>query len=70
MIIFTHEEVVAARAWPSVSTHELEHGVPFFLQQLAQPRTANETEHLGRAAHELRDLLNTSLLAFPGSETR
>ena len=30
----------------------------------AEQRTAHETEHLGRAAHELRDLLNTSLLAF------
>ena len=30
----------------------------------AQQRTAQETEHLGRAAHDLRDLLNTSLLAF------
>jgi len=30
----------------------------------AQHRTAHETEHLERAAHELRDLLNTSLLAF------
>ena len=30
----------------------------------AQQRTAHETEHLGRAAHELRDLLNASLLAF------
>ena len=30
----------------------------------AQQRTKVETEHLGRAAHELRDLLNTSLLAF------
>jgi signal transduction histidine kinase len=29
-----------------------------------QQRTAQETEHLGRAAHDLRDLLNTSLLAF------
>jgi signal transduction histidine kinase len=143
---------VEGRVWPSVSTSELEHGVPLFLQQLeetlrleltatpfpadaigvtatehgaellaagftlsqvvhdygdicqaitalaeehrasvtvqefhvlnrcldaaiaaavteharitAQQRTAEETEHLGRAAHELRDLLNTSLLAF------
>jgi hypothetical protein len=30
----------------------------------ALQRTAHKTEHLGRAAHELRDLLNTSLLAF------
>jgi len=151
-IISRTRELVGGRPWPSVSTNELEHGVPLFLQQLAetlrlestetpfpadaigstatqhgaelfaagftlsqvvhdygdicqaitalaedhrasvtvqefhvlnrcldtaiaeavteharitaQQRTADETEHLGRAAHELRDLLNTALLAF------
>ena len=151
-IISRTRESVGGRPWPSVSTNELEHGVPLFLQQLAetlrlestetpfpadairstatqhgaelfaagftlsqvvhdygdvcqaitalaeerrasvkvqefhvlnrcldtaiaeavteharitaQQRMADETEHLGRAAHELRDLLNTALLAF------
>jgi len=151
-IISHTRELVGGRIWPAVSTNELEHGVPLFLQQLAetlrlestetpfpadaigstatqhgaelfaagftlsqvvhdygdicqaitalaeeqrasvtlqefhvlnrcldtaiaaavteharitaQQRTADETEHLGRAAHDLRYLLNTSLLAF------
>jgi signal transduction histidine kinase len=151
-IISRTRERVASRSWPSISTHELEHGVPLFLTQLsetlrleatetpfpagaigsaaarhgeellakgfnvsqvvhdygdicqavtelavertapitveefhtlnrcldtaiaeavteharltAQTRSAEEGEHFGRAAHELREILNSAVLAF------
>jgi len=36
LIISRTRELVARRSWPSVSTHELEHGVPLFLTQLSE----------------------------------
>lgn len=36
LIIGRTRERVARRAWPSVTTHELEHGVPLFLTQLSE----------------------------------
>jgi signal transduction histidine kinase len=57
----TVREVQMVHRWldPAIAAAVTEHARITALQ-----RTAHETEHLGRAAHELRDLLNASLLAF------
>jgi len=43
-IISRTRERVGSRQWPSVSTHEIEHGVPLFLTQLSETLRLEATE--------------------------